>query len=151
INDVDGGILGGLQQQMLVWAGLVGKQQRAAGAYVGISFTDAVLVVGCEVVADRERRAVKFKNRVAVVLAAGVGVKRAIARGYVEIARGIHSRTGVAEPDAGFRPVWVHIENGSLRERLCVVSHDPAMIGIDVTGRRPDDIDRVVGKRQGGA
>src|SRR5262245_9854923 len=25
------------------------------------------------------------------------------------------------------------------------------MIGIDVTGRRPDDIDRIVGERQGGA
>jgi hypothetical protein len=113
-------------------AGLVGYEGGAARSYVCVSLADALLIVRREIVADGKGRTIEFEDGVAIVAAAVGGVEGAIAGRDIEVTFGIDCGAGVAEPDTGLHAVGIHIKDRLLRERLGVIGHDPAVIGIDV-------------------
>ncbi len=75
---------------------------------------------------------------------------RAVAGRDVEVAVGVCSRPGVAQPDAGFASVGRDIQDSSLRQGLRIIGHHPTVVRIDVAGRSPFEIKDAVCKRERG-
>src|SRR5690242_13041889 len=108
---------------------LIGQQGWAAGSNIGVRVADAILIVRGEVVANGKSGAVEFEDGVDIVVASEGGVEGAVAGGHIDIALGVGGRSGVAQPDASFASIGIHIKNGLLRQGLRIVSHYPAVIG----------------------
>ena len=62
IDHVNGGVLGGLKQQVLVGTGLIRQKRRTTGADIGVGIADAILIVWSEIVAYGESGPVEFEK-----------------------------------------------------------------------------------------
>src|SRR5207245_10503499 len=92
--------------------GLIRQQEGTAGTHVGISVAQLCLIMGCKVITDYDRRALKrqLEQRVAVVPTYRGCVESPVATRHVDIAICVGANPGLARTDAAFIPVTPNVQ-----------------------------------------
>ena len=144
INEVNRALLACRGQKMLVRRASrqIGQQEDAPGGEIQIVQIEIVLIVGREVVGQREGAAgrhAELDNALAKLVRA---VERPVSSGETGVAVGVGSEPGPTHPDAAFGAIGGVVEGPLLGQGAGAVRYHPAMIRIVIAKRRPphDDV-----------
>src|SRR2546422_7018959 len=126
--------------------GLIRQQEGTAGTHVGISVAQLCLIMGCKVITDYHRKALKrqLEQRVAVVPTSRGCVESPVASRHVDISVCVGAKPGVARPDAALVAVRSDVQYRLLCQCLRIVCHDPAVVWVPITRRSPSEIQKVI-------
>lgn len=160
IDDVKVGILARTDGKIPTLASgvlLVG-QQSPARTEVGVRAIFLRLVMHLEVIGDGELAGRGDAEKGIAVVAIGgesggiqSGVENTVGVEHEDVAAAIRCHAGAGAPDCAFIAVWSQVEHGGLRQRINVVTHDPAGVRTNVTVRCPGQKHRAATEQEAGA
>src|SRR6266436_768862 len=132
-------------------AWLVGKQEDPSRTEVNVAAAETALVVGGEIIEQRELSTAHPELKEAVADRGGGhahSIKRSVAGCDVDIAARVSGQPGAAHPDAAQPAIRRGIENAYLCKRGCIEGKHPAMIRPTVAMRCIAEKDRPIHQKQ---